>query len=274
LFVAIEMAMGFWTNSLALLADAGHNLSDCLGLLLAWVAHYLTSFKPSTRRTYGWKSSSIMVAVFNSQILLIAVGGIFWEACQRFLTPETNSGSTMVWVAAAGVGINAFSAWLFMRGQADDLNVRGAFLHLAADAAVSLGVVIAGLAIIWTGQAWIDPVTSLIIAAVILISTWTLMRESMDLALHAVPRHIEMPAVKQFLLSLPGVTQVHDLHVWAMSTTETAMTAHLVKPVVEDEDQLLLRVHRELHERFGIDHPTLQIERTSDHCQLAPDDVV
>lgn len=262
-FVVIELVSGSLANSLALLADAGHNLSDVLGLLLAWAANYLSHARPSPRRTYGWKSSSILAALLNSQLLLIAIGGIVWEALHRFSQPAASAGGVIIWVAAAGVLINTFTALLFLSGGHRDLNIRGAFLHMAADAAVSLGVVAAGIAIMITGQLWIDPATSLLVAVIIFVSTWRLLRESLDMALHAVPRHIDMPGVKQFLMNLPGITEVHDLHVWAMSTTETALTAHLVKPEVGDDDALLATAANELHARFSIEHITLQVERAA-----------
>jgi cobalt-zinc-cadmium efflux system protein len=213
--------------------------------------------------------------LLNAQILLIAIGGIVWEAVHRFTEPAATDGRIIIWIAAAGVLVNTFTALLFLSGHRD-LNVRGAFLHMAADAGVSLGVVLAGVAIAMTGRHWIDPVTSLIVAMVILASAWGLLRESLDLALHAVPRHVDMQGVKQLLSELPGVTEVHDLHVWAMSTTETALTAHLVKPQVADDDELLAIAARELRSRFTIEHITLQVERTAaaQACKQAPDDVV
>ncbi|MGD9644174.1 MAG: cation diffusion facilitator family transporter [Pirellulales bacterium] len=276
IYVAVEAGFGLLANSLALLADASHNLSDILGLLLAWGAHRLSQVRPSSRRTYGWKSSSILAALFNGLILLVAVGGITWEAIRRFFHPEPVEVGALIWVAGVGVIINAATALLFFANRDRDLNIRGAFLHMAADAAVSLGVVVTGVAIWLTGLEWIDPVTSLLVALVILLGTWGLLRESFDLALHAVPKGIDVEETKRFLATLPGVDRVHDVHIWAMSTTETALTAHLVKPVVEDDDALLAEAVHELEHRFGIKHATLQIERSAHaaRCELMPDDVV
>jgi cobalt-zinc-cadmium efflux system protein len=260
-FIVVEASAGLLVNSLALLADAGHNLSDVLGLLLAWAAHYLSHLPPTSRRTYGWRSTSILAALFNALILLVAIGGIAWEALRRFAEPAEVIGTTVIWVAAVGVVINTATAFLFLRGRHEDLNIRGAFLHMAADAGLSLGVVLAGVGIIWTGWLWIDPATSLLIALVIFISTWQLLRESFDLALHAVPKGIDTEDVKHCLNQLPGVQDVHDLHIWAMSTTETALTAHLICPQPSDSDALLADAGEQLHEQFGIEHTTLQIER-------------
>lgn len=275
-FVVVEVVGGWWFNSLALLADAGHNLSDVLGLMMAWAAHLLSTVRPNARRTYGWKSTSILAAIFNAQLLLVAVGGIVWEAIERLRTPSAAAGVGIMAIAAAGVLVNALTAWLLMRGQRGDLNVRGAYLHMAADAAVSLGVVMAGGLMIWTGQAWVDPLASLIVAVVILWGTWGLLRESLDLALHAVPRHIDLDAVRYALSTLPGVTAVHDLHVWAMSTTEAALTVHLVRPELADNDDLLAEATRVLLDRFGIQHVTIQVERelAAGRCKQAPDNVV
>lgn len=268
-YVAAEAGFGWWVNSLALLADAGHNLSDVLGLLLAWGAYLLARLGPTERRTYGWRSTSIFAAVVNGLLLLVAVGGIAWEAVRRFSEPQPVGGMTVIAVAALGVVINTATALLFMAGRRGDLNIRGAFLHMAADAAVSLGVVVAGIAIHFSGALWIDPLTSLLIAAVILAGTWGLLRDATNLALHAVPREIDLAKVQETLESLPGVVQVHDLHVWAMSTTETALTAHLVKPQVENDDELLAGAsHRLLHD-FRIAHVTLQIERDAEEARCA-----
>ncbi len=260
-FVIVEAGFGVAAHSLALLADAGHNLGDVLGLLLAWGATRLAQRKPSQRRTYGWRSSSILAAMLNAGLLLVAVGGIAWEAVQRFGRPGAVIGVTVIWVAAAGVVLNTATALLFVAGRKRDLNLRAAFLHMAADAAVSAGVVAAGFVMLRTGWMWLDPTVSLVIAAVILVGTWGLLRESVDLALAAVPAGIDPAAVEAFLGGLPGVTAVHDLHIWGMSTTESALTAHLVKPDPRDDDELLARACRELHDRFGIGHTTLQWER-------------
>ena len=260
-FVVTEATFGILADSLALLADAGHNLSDVLGLLLAWGANALSRRQPTARRTYGWRSSSILAALLNAVILLVAVGGIAWEAIRRFGEPSQVGGMTVIWVAAVGVAINTATALLFMAGRKGDLNIRGAFLHMAADAGVSAGVVVAGVAILWTGWDWLDPAVSLIIAAVILVSTWGLLRDSVNLALDAVPSEIEPNAVSAYLQSLPGVEDVHDLHIWGMSTTETALTVHLLKPDARDDDRLLTQATSELHSQFGIEHVTLQWER-------------
>jgi cobalt-zinc-cadmium efflux system protein len=275
-FVAIELAAGWWTGSLALVADAGHNLSDVLGLLLAWGASYLAKRKPSGRRTYGWRRTSILAALGNAILLLVAIGAIAWEAVHRFARPEAVESGAMIWVAAAGVIVNTATALLFFHGRHHDLNIRGAFLHMAADAAVSLGVVIGGIVIARTGWLWIDPTLSLVIAAVIAISTWDLLWQSLDLALDTVPSNIDLELVRGYLAGLAGVTAVHDLHIWAISTTETALTVHLVKPKAEVDDDWLAGIAEELHERFGIEHPTIQIEtgRGRNSCRLEPDDVV
>ena len=266
-FVVAESGFGVATGSLALLADAGHNLSDVLGLLLAWGANWLARQSPTRRRTYGWRRSSILAALLNAMLLLVAVGGISWEAVRRLLAPEPAPGPAVIWVAAVGIAVNTLTALLFLRGSQRDINIRGAFLHMAADAAVSLGVVIAGILMLRTGWAWLDPATSLVIAVVILLGTWGLFRESLDLALDAVPPGIDPQAVHEYLSGLPGVTAVHDLHIWALGTTETAFTAHLVVPDGADHDALLATLSRELHDRFGIEHATVQIERgTIDAC--------
>ena len=262
-YVAVEAVFGLMVGSLALLADAGHNLSDVIGLLLAWGAAYLSKFPPTERHTYGWRSSSILAALANALILLVAVGGIVWEAIRRFWEPQAVAGTTVMWVAGIGVVINTLTALLFLKGRREDLNIKGAFLHMAADAGVSLGVVLAGLAILLTGRQWIDPAVSLLVAVVIFLGTWGLLRDSFHLALQAVPSHIDLNEVREYLLGLPGVDAVHDLHVWAMSTTETALTVHLVKPDTRNDDELLARLCRELHDRFGIEHTTVQLERSS-----------
>jgi cobalt-zinc-cadmium efflux system protein len=267
-FVAVEAGFGVWSGSLALLADAGHNLSDVLGLLLAWGASYLSGRLPTERRTYGLRRSTILAALLNAIILLLAVGGIAWEAMLRLFHPEPVAGVTVMVVAAVGFVINGFTAWLFMSGH-HDLNIRGAYLHMAADAAVSLGVVVAALAMMATGWNWLDPATSLVIVVVITISTWGLLRESLDLALDAVPAGIHPAEVVAYLQSLPGVVAVHDLHIWGMSTTEAALTVHLVKPDATIDDRLLAQINRDLHDRFGIEHTTIQFELgDEDHpCQ-------
>ena len=266
IFVIVEAAYGFWANSLALLADAGHNLSDVLGLLLAWGSYALAKLAPSPNRTYGWRGSTILAALFNALLLLLAIGGIAWEAIGRLAAPAPVAAPTIIVVALIGVVINTATAMLFMRGRRHDLNIRGAYLHMAADAMLSLGVVIAGILITMTNLLWIDPVTSLIIAAVIFWSTWNLLLESFNLAMHAVPATVDIGEVDDYLNSLPGVTEVHDLHVWAMSTTEIALTAHLVKPTATNDDQLLRETGHQLQHQFGISHSTIQIERSVDEA--------
>lgn len=268
IYIVVEATYGFLAGSLALLADAGHNLSDVLGLLLAWGANYLVQRKPTQRHTYGWRKSTILAALTNAIILLVAMGGIAWEAVRRFSDPSPVSGKTVIIVAAIGVVINTATALLFLSGRKTDLNIRGAFLHMAADAGVSAGVVLAGVVILATGWPWIDPVVSLTITAIILVGTWGLLRDSFNLALDAVPAGIDPEAVKTYLSDLPGVTGVHDLHIWAMSTSETALTVHLVKPDARDDDALIEQASRELHDRFGIEHITIQWERRPelDHC--------
>jgi cobalt-zinc-cadmium efflux system protein len=276
IFVAVELAFGFWANSLALLADAGHNFSDVIGLLIAWGALGLAKRKPSARFTYGLRSSTIMAALVNAMILLVAVGGIVWEGAHRLLAPEQVSGSTMIWVALLGVFINIGTALMLQRGSKTDINVRGAFLHMIADAAISAGVVVAGLLMLWLGWLWLDGAVSILIAIAILWSTWGLFRESIHLSLHAVPAQIDAGAVSDYLAGLPGVAEVHDLHIWAMSTTEIALTAHLLMPSGHPGDMFLHDAATELEKHFHIDHPTLQIEIGSDaaFCRLAPEDVV
>jgi len=266
-FVVLEAVFGILAGSLALLADAGHNLSDVAGLALAWGASSLMKRRPTQRRTYGWKRSSIIAAMMNAILLFMVVGGIALEAVQRLQNPERVAGWTVFWVAGAGVLINTATALLFLSGRREDLNIRAAFLHMAADAGVSAGVVLAGLAIMLTNWLWLDPVVSLAVSAVILVSTWGLLTQSFNLALDAVPAHIDPEAVKQYLSGLPGVTAVHDFHVWGLSTTETALTAHIVKPEAKGDDALLNRAGRELQERFGIRHITLQWEREENSYQ-------
>jgi cobalt-zinc-cadmium efflux system protein len=274
IFVAVEAIYGVSSHSLALLADAGHNLSDVFALLLAWGASALAQSPPTKERTYGWRSTSILAALFNAILLLIAIGAIAWEAIERFTQPSPVAGTTVMWVALIGIFINAATAFLFASGRKGDLNVRGAFFHMAADAAVSLGVVIAGFFILKTGLHWIDPVTSLAIVAVIAVGTWGLLRDSVIFALHAVPPGVSLPEVRAYLASLPGVTEVHDLHIWGMSTTETALTAHLVRADSANDDALLTRATHELRARFKIVHPTIQLETAVRRCELAPADRV
>ncbi|MBL8908522.1 MAG: cation transporter [Rhizobiales bacterium] len=272
-FVVIEALYGFIANSMALLADAGHNLSDVLGLVIAWGASLLARRPPSERYTYGLRSTSILAALLNAVFLLVATGGIAWEAIQRFAEPAPVAGRTVIIVAAIGIAINAITAWLFASGRKGDINIKGAYLHMAADAAVSAGVVVAGAVILLTGWGWVDPAVSLVIAAIIVWGTWGLFRESMSMTLGAVPAAIDAAKVKSYLAGLPGVAQVHDLHIWSMSTTETALTAHLVMPAGTPGDAFLTRVAEDLSKQFAIAHPTIQIEY-GDGCRLAPDTVV
>jgi cobalt-zinc-cadmium efflux system protein len=260
-FVLIEVVFGFWSHSMALVADAGHNLSDVLGLVIAWAAARLSAVGPDERRTYGLRRSSILAALLNGLILLVATGAITWEAVRRLADPAPAGGATMMIVAAVGVFINGATALLFISGRHADLNVRGAFLHMAADAAVSLGVVVSGALIAWQGWLWVDPVASLVIVAAILVSTWGLLLDSANLALDAVPKGIDPALVRAYLRQLPGITDVHDLHIWGMSTTETALTVHLVKPDGLIDDAFLANVEQTLRSRFRIVHPTVQLER-------------
>jgi cobalt-zinc-cadmium efflux system protein len=260
-FVVFEATFGFLSDSMALIADAGHNLSDVLGLLLAWGASYLARRAPTGRRTYGLRRSTILAALLNSLILLLTIAAIAWEALGRLGAPHEVAAGTVIRVAALGVVVNALTAALFYSGNRQDLNRRGAYLHMAADAAVSLGVVAGGFAIKATGQHWIDPAISLVIVGVLLWSTWGLAVDALNLALDAVPKGIDPSLVESYLCSLPGVEAVHDLHIWGMSTTEVALTAHLVKPETGDEERLLAALHHDLDARFGIHHSTIQLER-------------
>lgn len=259
-YVSLEIFYGLSSHSSALLADAGHNTSDVLSLLLAWAATYLAKKQPSERYTYGLRKTTIMASLINGVLIVGAAALITWDAIHKLQNPVAVPGNVIMIVSGIGVAINSITALLFIKGQKGDLNVKGAFLHMAADAGVSLGVVVGGLLIKLTGEMWIDPVSSFIIVAVILYSTWGLLADSVKLALDAVPENINLEEVKTFLESTDGVEEVHDLHVWAMSTTETALTAHLVIPEGHS-DQLLYDIREALHERFEITHTTLQVER-------------
>lgn len=275
-FIAAEIIYGLHANSLALLADAGHNAGDVLGLFMAWGAVALSKRAPSDRYTYGLQSSSIFAALANAIMLLIACGGIGWEAIQRFSEPQDTSSATVMLVAAIGVLVNGFTAWLFVRGRKDDLNIRGAFLHLAADAAISLGVVITGALMLKTGWAWLDPLVSLIISVIIVISTWGLFRDSVNLALHAAPKHVSTSEVRTYLAGLRGVKEVHDLHIWAMSTSSAALSVHLLMPAGHPGDAFINEITHALAHNFNIIHSTIQIEigDASAECSFAPDHVV
>ena len=275
-FVAVESAFGILSHSMALLADAGHNLSDVLALALAWGASLLGRRRPSRRFTYGLGSTSILAALFNAMLLMLVVGGIAVEALQRLLNPVEVATRTVIWVALCGIAVNTATALLFLRGRDRDLNVKGAFLHMAADALVSLGVVLAGLGMLYGGWVWLDPAMSLAIAAVIVASTWGLLRDSLDLSLHAVPPGIDPAQIRAYLSALAGVAEIHDLHIWGMSTTETALTVHLVMPERRPDDRFIAQIGSELRERYGIGHATIQVETGDgpEPCALAPDHVV
>ncbi len=272
--VVVQLVYGFLANSVALIADAGHNFGDVLGLLLAWGAQALAGRLPTTRYTYGFRSASILAALLNGLILLVATGAIAWEAIRRFSDPGDVAGLTVIVVAAAGIVVNGFSVWLLMPAGKADLNVRGAFLHLLGDAAVSGGVVAAGAVIALTGWSWVDPAASLIISVLIVWSTWGLLSEATRLSLAAVPDRIDPAQVQSYLRGLPAVSEVHDLHIWAMSTTETALTVHLVRPGAALDDAFLDGVCEGLAERFGIRHATVQVEAGGATCRLADADVV
>jgi cobalt-zinc-cadmium efflux system protein len=259
-FVVVEAAYGWKVGSLALLADAGHNLSDVAGLVLAWIASLAAGRAPNHRNTYGWQRASILAAFANAVLLLVAMGSLLWEAAHRLQAPAVTDGVTVMVVAAIGVVVNGVTAALFMSGSKSDMNIRGAFLHMAGDALVSLGVVASGAIYLRTGWAWLDPATSMAIALVIIAGTWGLFRQSLHLLFDGVPESVVLADVDAVLRKLPGVTDVHDLHVWAMSTTGIALTAHLVMPGGHPGDAFLARIADDLQARFHITHPTLQIE--------------
>jgi cobalt-zinc-cadmium efflux system protein len=273
-FVIVEFTYGKISNSLSLVADAGHNLSDVLGLALAWGAVILARRLPTVNRTYGFRRSSILAALINAITILIAVGAVAWEAVQRFFEPEPIAGVTVMIVAGIGILINGATAYLFASGRKGDLNIRGAFIHMASDALVSVGVVITGGIIVATGWLWLDPLVSLLISVVIVYGTWGLLRDSFNLALDAVPEGIDMEEVTKYLETLPTCVNVHDLHVWAMSTTETALTAHIVVNQPTYNDAMLSKISKELHNKFGIEHATLQTEEGDPAhpcgCRLIP----
>ena len=258
-FVAVEAFFGWRVNSLALLADAGHNLSDVAGLLLAWGGALVSRLSPNARHTYGWRRGTILAAFANAVLLLVAMGSLGWEAIGRFRTPEPTQGLTIVVVAAVGIVVNTITALLFMRGRQRDLNIRGAFLHMAADALVSAGVVVAGLLAMYFGGSLIDPLVRLLIAVIIVVGTWNLFRQSLHLLFDGVPEQINLAEVRNYLASLPGVDRVHDLHVWAMGTSEVALTAHLVMPAGHPSDSFFQAATQVLHEQFDIEHVTIQV---------------
>ena len=275
-FVVVEVICGLMANSLALVADAAHNFSDVVGLVLAWGASALALRPPSARFTYGLRGSTILAALANAMLLLVVTGGIAWEALLRFKSPHAVNETLMIWVAIIGIFINGGTAWLFMADRKSDLNVRGAYLHMAADAGVSLGVAVAGAGMLLTGWSWLDPAVSLLIVAVIFAGTWELLRDSVKLALHAAPENVNPVEVRRYLAGLPGVAEVHDLHIWAMSTTETALTAHLVMPGGHPGDEFFADVVHHIEHAFHIGHTTIQIETggAASPCVLAPDHVV
>jgi len=263
IYIVVEVAYGLQIDSMALLADAGHNFSDVLGLLLAWGAAYLAKTASTEKRTYGLRKSTILAAFFNAILLMIAVGAITIEAVRKLILPAPVEGTTMMIVAGIGFFINAITALLFMKGREKDLNIKGAFIHMAADAGVSLGVVVAGFIIFSTGWLWVDPAVSIVIVLVITIGTWGLLRDSFHLSMDAVPKGISLKEVGDYLKGINGVKEVHDLHIWAMSTTETALTAHLVIPGETKDDFFLKKICGDLHSKFGIEHSTIQIEKSA-----------
>jgi cobalt-zinc-cadmium efflux system protein len=270
--VVLQTVYGLIAHSTALLADAGHNLSDVLGLIVAWSAAGLARRPATARYTYGLRGSSIIAALFNAVFLLVVLGGIAWEAIRRFSEPVAVHGNIVIAVAAIGIAINGISAWLFASGRKGDINVRGAYLHMLSDALVSFGVVCAGALIVLTGWTWLDPAVTLIIVVIIIRGTWGLLKDSLSMAMAAVPSGIEPKEVRHFLSTLPSVSRIHDLHIWPMSTTETALTCHLIIPTGHPGDEFTLRVAHELRDRFKIEHATIQIETNEEtDCALATD---
>jgi cobalt-zinc-cadmium efflux system protein len=269
-FVLIEASYGVLARSLALIADAGHNLSDVASLMLAWGASVLAGKSSTETRTYGFRKVTIMASLTGAILLLVALGGISWEALKRVMQPQPVAGATIIVVAAIGVVINTITALLFASGQKNDLNIRSAFLHMSADAGISLGVVVAGVIIMWKGWLWVDPVISLLIVVVILAGTWSLLRDSINLVIDAVPQGIDMAGIRDYLTGLDNVSRIHDLHVWALSTTEIALTVHLVVTDESLSNELLHRVQRHLHDRYGIEHSTIQVETEDEQysCML------
>ncbi len=276
IFVVTEAFYGYLANSLALMADAGHNLSDVIGLVIAWGAVWLSRKKPTTKFTYGLRRSSILSALLNAVILLVAIGAIALEAIQRFWSPHPIQTTTVIIVAAIGILINGATAMLFMRDRHKDINIRGAYLHMAADALISAGVVIVGIVISYTNWIWLDPAISLVICVIIVVGTWGLLKDSVKLSLDAVPDDVDALKVREYFEKLEGVTEVHDLHIWALSSTENALTVHLVVPKNLEGDHFLDRISKKLKKDFNIHHPTIQIENGDKdfNCELKPDDVV
>lgn len=272
--VIAEVAFGLLSNSIALVSDGVHNFSDVLGLLLAWGGSWLAARRPTPSRTYGFRRASILAALANAALLLLATGGLIVEAAQRLSDPAPVATDAVLWVAAVAIVVNLGTALMFLRGSDRDLNIRGAFLHMMGDAGVSLGVLVAALVIGRTGWFWLDPAVSVVVAFVVLWSGWDLMRGALDLALDAVPSTIDRAAVEDYLTSLPGVTEAHDLHIWAMSTTETALTVHLLRPGAGIDDAFLATVAHELEHRFGVQHATIQLEIGALPCRFAPDHVL
>lgn len=273
IYIFVEFIYGLIINSLALIADAGHNLSDVLGLILAWIASYLVSKSPTYKYTYGLKKSSILAAFLNALILLVAIGAIIWEAIGRFGNPQKIEGETVIIVAGVGVIINTITALLFFSGRKHDLNIKGAFLHMAADAGISLGVVIVGIVLLFTDYYWLDPVVSIIIGIIIFWGTWDLLKDSVSLALDAIPKNVDRVAIEKYISSLPEVEEFHDLHIWAMSTTENSLTVHLSVKDVNANDDLIKKISNKLEKDFNISHVTIQIEhKYSDECKQKSDE--
>jgi cobalt-zinc-cadmium efflux system protein len=274
-FVVVEVVYGLLANSIALVADAGHNMGDVLGLVMAWVATILARRSPSSTHTYGLRRGTILAALANAVLLLVTIGGIFIEGIRRLIHPGEVESVTIMVVAAIGIVVNGVTAWLFASGRKGDINLRAAFMHMAGDALVSVGVVVAGAVILLTGWGWLDPLVSLVIAGVILVGTWGLLRESVGMSLDAVPAGINSADVSAFLQQQPGVAEIHDLHIWPMSTTETALTCHCLMPAGHPGDQFLVELARELQRRFAIGHATIQVEVSVEiACALEPDHVV
>ncbi len=274
IFIIAEVFYGFKAGSMALLADAGHNASDVLGLFLAWGAIILSNRKPSERYTYGLQSTSILAALANTVLLLVAIGAIILESIKRLSQPDAINGNTIIVVAIIGILVNGLTAYLLAADRKNDLNLKAAYLHFVADAAVSLGVVFTAILIIYTGWLWLDPVASLVISFIIVLGTWGLLKEALNLTLHAVPQSIDRNKVMEFLKSQQGVSEVHDLHIWAMSTTSNALTAHLIIPSGHPGDEFIKNLAHELSHDFNIDHTTIQIEIGSGDCELAPNEVI